>query len=112
MSLKENRAFKDKLNQELAEVRFSGHGKVLSKTHPKSYRERLSSIWNKELHIPVLPIVLAAGLILTTVSMKSTLFDRDPNLMANREMIEFAGYTYWKDDFERAVKLHENKNQN
>ncbi|KMJ58328.1 hypothetical protein AB685_10515 [Bacillus sp. LL01] len=112
MHQKENRAVKEKLDHELGELYFTGHERVLRKTHPKSFNEKLSSFWNKELEIPVLPIVLTVGLFFTTISIKSELFHTETHLRADREMIEFAGYTYWKDDFEKAVKLHENKSEN
>lgn len=112
MELKNNRAVKDKLNKELGELHFSGHDKVLRRSHPKSLSEKLSSFWNLEIEIPALPIVLAAGLLFTTMSMKSDLFQTETRLWADRELIDFAGNTYWKDDFEKAVKLHEDKSEN
>ena len=40
-----------KINQELEDIRFHGADKVISRTFPKSGRERLASLWNKEIEI-------------------------------------------------------------
>ncbi|UAL48852.1 hypothetical protein [Sutcliffiella horikoshii] len=113
MQHKEKQAVKERLDQELKDFHFTGCEKVLQKTHTKSFVDKLSSFWNKEIEVPVLPIVVAATLILSTISLKDDLKNNEiTTTQAEREIIQIAGYTYWKDDYERAVKLHENKSEN
>lgn len=112
MQHKEKQAVKERLDHELKDFHFTGCEKVIQKTHPKSFVEKLSSFWNKEIEFPVLPIVLAATLIFSTISLKDDLNSEVTTTQAEREIIQIAGYTYWKDDYERAVKLHENKSKN
>jgi hypothetical protein len=109
---KEKQAVRERLDHELKDFHFTRCEKVLQKTHPKSFTEKLSSFWNKEIEIPILPVVVATVLILSTISLRD---DRDSEVIttqADREIIQIAGYTYWKDDYERVVKEHENKNKN
>ncbi|WP_404350976.1 hypothetical protein LG311_07865 [Sutcliffiella horikoshii] len=112
MQHKEKQAVKERLDHELKDFHFTGCEKVIQKTHPKSFVEKLSSFWNKEIELPVLPIVLAATLIFSTISLRDDLNSEVTTTQAEREIIQIAGYTYWKDDYERAVKLHENKSEN
>ncbi|WP_404432446.1 hypothetical protein [Sutcliffiella horikoshii] len=112
MQHKEKQAVKEGLDHELKDFHFTGCEKVIQKTHPKSIVEKLSSFWNKEIELPVLPIVVAATLIFSTISLKDDLNSEVTTTQAEREIIQIAGYTYWKDDYERAVNLHENKSEN
>ncbi|NLP50629.1 hypothetical protein [Bacillus sp. RO1] len=112
MQHKEKQAVRERLDNELKDLHFTGCEKVLQKTHPKSFTEKLSSFWNKEIELPILPVVVATMLILSTISLR---VDRDNVVIttqADREIIRIAGYTYWKDDYERVVKEHESKSEN
>lgn len=110
--MKEKQAVKVKLDCELRELHFTGYDNVLQKTRARSFSEKLSSFWNKELEIPVLPIVFAAGIFFTALIIKDDLIKQDIAARKDNEMIQIAGSMYWKDDYEKAVELHENKGEN
>ncbi|MGD7052432.1 hypothetical protein [Sutcliffiella horikoshii] len=112
MQYKEKQAVKERLDHEIKDFHFTGCEKVIQKTHPKSFAQKLSSFWNKEIELPVLPMVVTATLIFSTISLKDDLNSEVTTTQAEREIIQIAGYTYWKDDYERAVKEHENKGEN
>lgn len=112
MQHKGKQAVKERLDHELKDVHFSGCEKVIQKTHSRSFAQKLSSLWNKEIEVPVLPIVMAVVLFFSTISLRDDLKSEVITTQAEREIIQIAGYTYWKDDYERAVKLHENKSEN
>jgi hypothetical protein len=110
--MKEKQKVKAKLDCELRELHFTSYESVLQKTQPRSLTEKLSTFWNKELEIPVLPVVFAAGLFFTVLTIEDDLNKQDITARNDNEMIQIAGSMYWKDDYEKAVKLHENKSEN
>ena len=112
MQHKEKQKVKERLDHELKDFHFIGYEKVIQKTHPKSFVQKLSSFWNKEFEVPVLPIGVAVVLFFSTISLRDDLKSEVTTTQAEREIIQIAGYTYWKDDYERAVKIHENKTEN
>ncbi|WP_404449599.1 hypothetical protein LG307_07970 [Sutcliffiella horikoshii] len=112
MQHKEKQAVKERLDHELKDFHFTGCEKVLQKTHQNSFAEKLSSFWNKEIELPILPLVVAAVLMISTISLKDDLNNEVTSSETQREIIKIAGYSYWKDDYERAVKQHENKDEN
>ncbi|WP_226680788.1 hypothetical protein [Sutcliffiella horikoshii] len=109
---KEKQAVKERLDHELKDFHFTGCEKVIQKTHAKSFTEKLSSFWNKEIEVPVVPIVVAAVLLFSTISLRDDLNGEVRTTQGEREIIQIAGYAYWKDDYERAVKEYENKSEN
>lgn len=110
--MKEKQAVKAKLDCELRELHFTGYNSVLRKTKPRSLSEKLSSFWNKELEIPLLPVVFATGLFFTALTIKDDVNKQTITARNDNEIIQIAGSMYWKDDYEKAVKLHENKSEN
>lgn len=46
----ERETLRQRLEEELAHVTFSGHERVLKQTHPPTVRARLSALWNKAGH--------------------------------------------------------------
>ncbi|WP_339145518.1 MULTISPECIES: hypothetical protein [unclassified Sutcliffiella] len=112
MKLKEKQAVKVKLDCELRELIFTGYDSVVQKTQPRPLSKKLSSFWNKELEIPLLPVVFAAGLFFTVLTIKDDLYKQDITARKDNEIIQIAGSMYWKDDYEKAVKFHENKSEN
>jgi len=100
----ERERMNDKLQDELKELRFGGQENVLRRTHPRSWRDRLASLWNKEIEVPVLPLGLSFAVILAVVAA-SQIRDSDGGEASSdrRQLIEVGGNTYWKDDYDKAV---------
>lgn len=107
----------EQLNQELGEIRFQGAEKVIRRTFPKSGRERLSSLWNKEIEIPAAAIgylsasvvaLLLGGLLWREAAVKPT---PTVPLQTSNELLEAGGSYYWKDQYERMVARLENSDQ-
>jgi len=112
---RELESIRNKLDEEMGELRFSRAEDVLRRTHPRSWRDRLLAFWNKELEVPVLPVGLSLAVILAVVAadrLKGTGHGQEPGAAASeRQLIEAGGNTYWKDDYERAVAAIEAKDQ-
>lgn len=110
----EREDIKQRLEEELRPVTFSGHDTVLRQTHPHTLRARLLALWDKELEIPLRPLGAAAAILLT-----SALIIYSPRAGSGkqqqaipqsqqRELLEIGGNTYWKNIYEQAVKRYEN----
>lgn len=104
-----------RLEDELHPLLFSGHEKVLRQTHPRAFWGRLSALWNKELEVPLKPlgamaaVIVAGAVILYSPQPQSRTGVHQATVQPEqRELIQAGGNTYWKDSYERAVKLHEN----
>lgn len=107
---KEQQQAQAQLEAELEQVHFSLQEQVLSRAFPKSRGERLRALWNKELQLPVIPLGLAAAVLLSLAVM-SSLPRTGPGMKTadrSRELVHVAGNIYWKDEYERAVALLEN----
>lgn len=104
---------KKRLDEELKNLQFTGHDRVIKQTHPPTFGARLLALWNKEIEIPVKPIgaigaiILIVSLTLHQPEIKQRPQQNTPQRV-NRELIEAGGNTYWKDIYEQAVKKHEN----
>jgi len=108
---------KRKLDEELSGLRFGDRQKVLGRTHPKTRRDRLRALWNKELELPVVPIGAALLLFFTAAFLYRAVLQPKASLphggtAFKREMIEEGGSVYWKDVLERRLALDENPDQN
>lgn len=104
---------RQRLEDELAHVTFSGHDRVLEQTHPPNLRARLAALWNKELEIPLGTLgaaaaVLTTGVLLFYAPQITVKQQQSIEVQERRELIETGGNTYWKDLYEQAVKQHEN----
>ncbi|MFC4597606.1 hypothetical protein [Cohnella hongkongensis] len=103
-----------RLREELEELRFGGQENVLRRVRPRSWRDRLLALWNKELEIPVVPLGLSFAVILAVVAAAQL---RNPDggeedaSMDRRQLIEVGGNTYWKDEYEKAVASIESEGQ-
>jgi hypothetical protein len=103
-----------RLEEELRDLHFSLQEEVMDRTFPKSVKSRLKALWNKELRLPLLPAGLAAaGIIAVMIAAGTTRGLHSPfpagadrQTAGNgsaRQLIEAAGSTYWKLDYEKAV---------
>lgn len=113
----EEQEMAEQLKQELEEIRFLGAEKVISRTFPKSSRERLSSLWNKEVEISAAAIgyfgaaaavLLLGGLLWREAIVKPAV---SVPLQMSNELLEAGGNYYWKDQYERMVARLENSGQ-
>ena len=104
---------KSRLNEELDGIKFTGHTHVRKHTHPRTWRDRMSAFWNKELELPLVPIGAAAALLLFwSVSHQPDHSATEGDIpLTQRELIETGGNTYWKDVYEEAVRKHEDENK-
>jgi hypothetical protein len=105
------------LKQELEEIRFLGADKVIHRTFPKTGRERLSSLWNKEIEISAaaigylsaaVAVLLFGGLLWKEATVKPA---ASVPFQASNELLEAGGSYYWKDQYERMVARLENSDQ-
>jgi hypothetical protein len=94
----EQRKAKQILEEELTQYKFIAAGKVTARTHPKSFREKLDRLWNKEISIPLVPVGAALFLFLSAGSA-FIISETAPD--GHRELIEKGGNIYWSDLLER-----------
>jgi hypothetical protein len=102
----EKERIKKQLEHELKHITFTNQQKVLARTHPVTRKEKLMALWNKEVEIPLLPV----GTVLTLLFLAwgiSTFDIEQKTVLAERELVEVGGNTYWKDELEKVVVFHE-----
>jgi hypothetical protein len=106
---KTNELLKNQLDKELGPIQFSRHQEVLSSVYPKTWKQKFRRLWNKEITIPLLPVSAAFVLFIVMIGYVE-IRPTDPSITSNQErvLIDVAGNYYWKDDFERELKKHEN----
>jgi hypothetical protein len=101
----EREFIKKRLDEELSALYFTRDDEVLRRAHPRSWKERLAALWNKEIEVPLFPLGVSMAVILTVVTLTQleSFMDADGTLEEQRQLIEAGGNTYWKDDYEKAV---------
>lgn len=106
-----------RLNEELEELRFLKGAEVLDRTHPRSLPAKLRALWNYELELPLVPIgaglaVLIAILFVAELTENANKGESTGNRpRTERQLVEAGGNTYWQDDYEKAVRSVEIKDQ-
>lgn len=105
-----------KLEEELKEMRFSKGAEVLNRTHPRSLPAKLRALWNYEIEVPLIPLgasfaVLLVILLAVQFEEHSDKDDMTGDMPPDRQLVEAGGNTYWKDDYDKAVKRVEVKDQ-
>ncbi|WP_217588256.1 hypothetical protein [Lentibacillus saliphilus] len=106
MTVEKNR-IKAQLNDELAHYHFSKQENVLQRTHPITRRQKISAIWNKEITIPLLPVGAVCMTLLLMFGYKEIIVPNMRHTGDKTELVEIAGNTYWKSDYERLVARYE-----
>lgn len=107
MLLKKTDNVKKQLDEQLEEIKFTKQQEVIREIRRLTWKEKLASIWNKEIEIPLLPVGGVCMLLFLTFGTK--LFSSDINNPSNeRVIVEIGGNFYWKDEFERVVINDEN----
>ena len=116
--MKPEQAFiREKLEEELGELRFDKCAEVLERTHPRSLSAKLRALWNYELELPLIPAgagiaVLLAILFVAPLQEDMGQVESSGYLpSAGRQLVEEGGNTYWKDDYDKAVQNVEIKDQ-
>jgi len=104
---RERERIKKRLDEELGGLRFGGQEETVRRTHPRSWRDRLRTFWNKDIEIPLLPLGASLAVILAVAAIYQLSDAKndsgDSAQQDERQLIEAGGNTYWKDDYERAV---------
>mgnify|MGYP001447668609 FL=1 len=103
----EQEKLKHRLDEELRHITFTKQVRVLKRTHPKTFREKFSIWWNKEIELPLryLGIVMICFLLIGTYSIFEV--NKEEEIDGQRVLVEEGGNYYWKDQLERAVTKHE-----
>lgn len=108
----EREEFKQRLNEELASIQFTGHERVIRQTHPPTLGSRLQALWNKEIELPV-KLVGGVGASLLVIFLTLNLLhvgaphQNSQQQQGHRELVEVGGNTYWMDIYEQAVKQYD-----
>lgn len=106
---KERESIKENLNAELADVDFTRAADVLRRTHPRTWQQRFTAWWNRELSLPIIPIGIGFVLLLFLVGVVQLrdYADLPRSSHHGNELVQAGGNTYWKKDYERAVAMLE-----
>ncbi|MCH1627385.1 hypothetical protein [Fredinandcohnia quinoae] len=102
----EKERLKNQLNQELGSLQFTKQQKVIDRIHPITWKQKMASILNKEIELPLLPLSLAILLLLLPLGIKG--FLPQNSSQSDKVLVEINGNIYWKDELDRAVKRYEN----
>lgn len=106
---REKEKFKQKLDDELQYVKFTKQEDVLNIVNQVTWKEKFSSFMNKEIEIPLMPIITTVSLLFLSWGLWTFTNEKDSQpLLTHQELVEAGGNIYWKDQLERAVVLHEN----
>lgn len=107
---REQEIIKQKLDDELRNVKFTKQKDVLNQINHDTWKEKLSSFLNKEIEIPLMPIFTAVTLVFLSWGIWAFTNQKESQqpLLSHQELVEAGGNIYWKDQLERAVVLHEN----
>ncbi|GAE34938.1 hypothetical protein [Halalkalibacter akibai] len=92
--------WKKQLDQELELIQFTKIEQVLAQTHPKTFKQKWSQWLNKEISLPLVPLVAATSIFLA-IGVFQTL---DLNEVESRELIEIQGNIYWSDMIAERMK--------
>ncbi|SHF86332.1 hypothetical protein [Ornithinibacillus halophilus] len=103
--MNEKKRFKNQLDHELQNIHFNKQEEVLDKAYPTTWKQKLSKLWNKEIDIPLLPVGAVFVLMLFGYGYKD-IFNND-RMYEDKELVEIAGNTYWKDELEKVMGKYE-----
>ncbi len=98
---------KEQLEDELESLQFMGDKEVLQRVKRKTFRQKLSDIWNKEVEIPLVPAGIAIAVFLSLGVIDLMPENQSDTGMKERELVESGGNTYWKDELERVEAKNE-----
>jgi len=104
---REKEKMKQQLDKELQHIQFTKQQEVLKRTHPVDFKERLASLWNKEIEIPILPVCTVITILFLSFGFWGFTNEKEHQPL-QRELVEAGGNVYWKDQLEKAVVIYEN----
>jgi hypothetical protein len=108
---RQREAFKKQLDCEMNDIKFSKQREVMDRLHSITWKQKARSIWNKEMELPLLPLAAICTVICLSLGVKYiTNYDYMSHPVTTKadELVEIAGYVYWKDDLEKMVARYEN----
>lgn len=109
MLTKKKESIKIQLDKELSGLEFTKQQQVLDHVHSLTWKQKIASIWNKEIELPLLPLSAVFMLLFLGFGAKEFIVNIDKQqTMTDKLLIEVGGNVYWKDDFERMVIGDEN----
>lgn len=102
---------RERLEEEVADLRFTGHEAVMRRIQSPSRLDKLRAFWNREIEVPVVPasllLAVLAGACFQLRPPEASETKTDTAQQA--ELIEVEGNIYWKEDYERMVARVENQ---
>lgn len=96
---------KQKLDEELSHLTFSRQEEVLKRVHPLTWREKVTAFLNREVTIPLVPLMSIVFLVVG-IGIGSVWYgdpDRESIHHEERVLIEKGGNMYWSDLFKERV---------
>ncbi|MEF2244723.1 hypothetical protein [Paenibacillus sp. IITD108] len=107
----EDERLQEKLDGELGMLTFTGQMEVLKHTHPKSRKDKLIALWNKELELSPIPLAAAAVsclLIFWSIGAYDTSLPlgKSVPLVKSIELVEAGGNIYYKEQYEGRLKQY------
>ncbi|MEN2768434.1 hypothetical protein [Ornithinibacillus xuwenensis] len=107
--INEKERIKAHLNNELKHTHFTKQQDVLKRVYPHTWKQKIVTLWNKEIQIPIIPITALFVLVMVSVgSLENSPTDSIDEHNKERVLVDIAGNYYWEDEFERALLKHEN----
>ncbi|MFD2045094.1 hypothetical protein ACFSTA_15530 [Ornithinibacillus salinisoli] len=105
--MEDKRQFKKQLDKELASITFCKQNNVLDRAYPRTWKDKIRNLWNKEVEVPLLPISAVCVIIMFSFGYKEFYLNQHQVITNENVLIEVAGNTYWKEDLERAMIRNE-----
>lgn len=99
---------KKQLDKELEHLRFTKQRNVIDQISKPTWKQRLNSLWHKEIEIPLLPVAAVGMLIVLLSSLTFADNEISYTTRDSKETIKIGGNVYWKEDYEKLVKKYEN----
>ena len=95
-----------KLNEELKHITFNENEKVFARIQQSTQGGKLSQLWQKEIEIPLLPVMGALFGLFLIVSLQFSV-DSKASYSAD-EIVEINGNMYWKSKVKDMIAYDEN----
>ena len=100
----EKKQLQQKLNNEMEIYTFASSDKVINRTHPKTWQQKLTQWWNKEITVSIVPVGVATFFLLTAALAPTFMQQENHYQLRERQIIEVGGYFYWSDLLEGVKK--------
>jgi len=97
---------KNHLDEELKGVQFSKQQEVITRIQQKTWKHKITSIWNKEVEVSLIPVSAVFLLLFSFLGIQP--FIENEQVSHEKELIEIGESVYSKDDLEKVVLNDEN----